>query len=471
VDPWSLDTASLEKVLGPEPSEDVLVDRLLGVGKVLAREILARCRSAPESPAATLKDLLSEIVHAQTGGHVLACGGQQATGVVPLEGGSHPPREERTSQGLAPSEGDRMSVGGMEHPDGVTTPEEDNSPSPPGKRAPRLITPKDGLSTMGTLHAPLALGFKPSFVTPAEVMSTPTVNDALRKAFILCRNMKLEQGQRRTVAKGVRAELKRVARTRHTLENELDQAQGAAGFRRKGDLILAHIARISKGQKILKVPFSETGTRHDMHIVLKAHLTPAENAATYFKRAKKLEKKLSFLPGRIEQLSKRESRLRERLDGALSGPLPPTTIKKPGPVHRSGKKQDGWPTGVSPRRFMSSDGWTMYVGRNNRENDYITFAFARPEDFWFHAQGVAGSHVILRREGRRSRPSKRCLEEAGSVAAYFSKGRTSQTVSVIYTEKKYVRKPRKAKAGAALYSHEKTLMVSPVLPPTTVEQP
>jgi predicted ribosome quality control (RQC) complex YloA/Tae2 family protein len=281
--------------------------------------------------------------------------------------------------------------------------------------------------------------------------------------------MTLEQDHRRTAAKQITAKLKRVARTQLALVQELEEAKGAADVRCKGELILAHLAGISKGQTVTELPAPEGDGSQTVLISLEAHLSPAENASVYFKRARKLGKKLSSLPERIERLSREESRLREKLDSAMSGPLPTPTGKKPETGPRAVGKPDRWPTGISPKRFTSSDGWTLYVGRHNKENDYITFSFARPDDFWFHAQGMAGSHVILRREGRRSRPSKRCLEETASVAAYFSKGRTSQTVAVIYTEKKYVRKPKKAKPGMALYSKEKTIMVGPGLPTTATE--
>ena len=104
------------------------------------------------------------------------------------------------------------------------------------------------------------------------------------------------------------------------------------------------------------------------------------------------------------------------------------------------------------------------MGRNDWENDLLTRR-AHPEDFWFHAQGCPGSHVVLKREGRKADPGKRTLEEAAGVAAYWSKARTSKTVPVNYTLKKYVRKPRRAKPGSVLIQREKTLFVEPKLLP------
>ena len=446
-DPWKLGAAALDEVLGPEPSEDALKEKLLGVGKVLAREVISRCRSTGKTAGSTLKGLLSEVETSKTGGHIVVFGHEPAAGSA----------AQAEAGGTASTEGagDTMT--------GPLTGGRQESPEHPKRKAGIHMPPKNDRAVIDA-EPPLALGFRPSFASSAEVTSLPTVNDALLKAFLRCREMKLQADLRRRTAKDIRTEIRRIARTRRNLEEELEEARGAKGIRRKGELILAHMASITKGQTILTARPSEGTGREELRITLKPHLAPAANAAAYFKRAKKLEKKPAVLPGRIEQLAARESRLREKLERTLSGRPMPRGQRRPGAAHRREGKSSRWPTGISPRHFVSFDGWTMYVGRNNRENDYITFVLARPDDFWFHAQGVAGSHVILRREGRKTRPSKRCLEETASVAAHFSKARTSQTVPVIYTEKRYVRKPRKAKAGAALYSNEKTLMVNPGLP-------
>ena len=119
--------------------------------------------------------------------------------------------------------------------------------------------------------------------------------------------------------------------------------------------------------------------------------------------------------------------------------------------------------GARPRRYLTSSGWSVWAGRNNRENDILTHKLAAQNDVWFHAHGYAGSHVILRREGRKEDPSRRTLEEAAAVAAYWSKGRTANKVPVAYTLAKYVSKPRGGAPGLATMKREKTIMVRPAL--------
>lgn len=392
LDPLKLSAEAFDADLPSTVSEEDLVNRLFGVGKVLAKEVVARIGATGVKPAAALKELISRAAEGEPEGYLV-----------------------RPAQAGAP---------------------------------------------------PIALTFEPSYAGSMEIKRCTTVNEAVRRSFFSCRRMARELERRRKASKDLRADLGRVVRTRNALLEELDYAGRTGRYRRNGELILTHMGRIKKGASEIELPDPEKdGVR--LRIGLEARLSPAQNADLYFKRARKLQKKLLFLPGRIEELTRREKALEAELEQIMSG-RPAAETKTPPPAkEHQGEKSDRWPTGVSPRRFVSFDGWTMYVGRNNKENDYITFTFAKPNDFWFHAHGVPGSHVVLRREGRKAKPSKRCIEEAASVAAYFSKGRTSQTVGVSYTEKRYVRKPRKGKPGTALISHEKTVMVSPQLPPET----
>jgi hypothetical protein len=124
----------------------------------------------------------------------------------------------------------------------------------------------------------------------------------------------------------------------------------------------------------------------------------------------------------------------------------------------------------NPRVFVTSEGYTVIVGRNNSENDYVTHRLAKAEDLWFHAYGVTGSHVILRHRGKAA-PSRRAIEEAASIAAYYSKARTSSAVPVIYTQKKFVNKPRGARPGTAACTREKTVMARPVRPAARETEP
>ena len=112
-----------------------------------------------------------------------------------------------------------------------------------------------------------------------------------------------------------------------------------------------------------------------------------------------------------------------------------------------------------PLHFLSTDGYDIYVGKNNFQNDELTFKMAPGNDWWFHAKGMPGSHVILKTK-RDIEPPIRAFEEAGSLAAYFSKGKGSDKVEIDYIQKKHVKKPNGSKPGFVVYYTNYSLMAS-----------
>jgi predicted ribosome quality control (RQC) complex YloA/Tae2 family protein len=113
------------------------------------------------------------------------------------------------------------------------------------------------------------------------------------------------------------------------------------------------------------------------------------------------------------------------------------------------------------RRYLVDGKWEVWVGRSNTENDELTHRAAHSRDIWLHAQGVAGSHVILRTGGHPERVPRPVLAKAAALAALNSKARHAGLVPVIHTERRYVRKPRKAPAGTAVCLQDQSLFVAP----------
>jgi predicted ribosome quality control (RQC) complex YloA/Tae2 family protein len=110
-----------------------------------------------------------------------------------------------------------------------------------------------------------------------------------------------------------------------------------------------------------------------------------------------------------------------------------------------------------PFHYISSDGYHIYVGKNNFQNEELTFKFATGNDWWFHAKGIPGSHVILKSNSEQV--PDRAFEEAGRLAAYYSKGRDSDKVEIDYIEKKHVKKPSGAKPGFVVYYTNYSLII------------
>ncbi|MBR4173050.1 MAG: DUF814 domain-containing protein, partial [Clostridia bacterium] len=115
---------------------------------------------------------------------------------------------------------------------------------------------------------------------------------------------------------------------------------------------------------------------------------------------------------------------------------------------------------AKPLHFISSDGFDIFVGKNNSQNDYLTLKFANSSDIWFHTKQIHGSHTIIKL-GIDKNVSDRTLLEAAQLAAYYSKARTSSQVPVDYTQVKNVKKPNGAKPGMVIYENYNTLYVTP----------
>jgi predicted ribosome quality control (RQC) complex YloA/Tae2 family protein len=268
--------------------------------------------------------------------------------------------------------------------------------------------------------------------------------------------------------KAMRKRLRALERKRQALQADMDETHDAEECAKKGAVLLAQANNISPGsdQVELEDPFDADGNARIL-IELDPLRSIADMGGSYLKRAAKLRKRAAVLPSHLSRLESEIARLRQLAGDCAEGDLPQDQIdhliRELAPLDHKDRR-DKEPQ-ARPRRYRTSAGWIVWAGRNNRENDVLTHRLAAPEDIWFHAHGYAGSHVVLRREGRKEQPSARTVEEAAAVAAYWSKGKTANKVSVSYTAAKHVRKPRGSAPGLAVLSREKTILVRPMLLP------
>ncbi|MDO5799715.1 MAG: NFACT RNA binding domain-containing protein [Eubacteriales bacterium] len=208
-------------------------------------------------------------------------------------------------------------------------------------------------------------------------------------------------------------------------------------------------------------------TNEEITIPLDPTLTPQENSKKYFDRYGKLKRTEEAL---TEQLADTESEIEHlesisnaldiaRAESDLSQIKEELTeygyIKK----HYSGKKGAKAQIKSKPFHYISSDGFDIFVGKNNFQNDELTFKQATGNDWWFHAKKMAGSHVIVKTPDGEL--PDRTFEEAGRLAAYYSKGRTAPKVEIDYIQKKHVKKPGGAKPGFVVYYTNYSLMAEP----------
>ena len=203
-------------------------------------------------------------------------------------------------------------------------------------------------------------------------------------------------------------------------------------------------------------------TNETIHIPLDATISPLDNAKKYFDRYAKLKRTYEALTDLIEDtqleidhldsiataldIAETEADLQQIKEEMMESGY----IK-----HKYSKKKT---QGKSrPYHYRSTDGFDIYVGKNNFQNDELTFKFANGNDWWFHAKGIPGSHVVVKTEGKEL--PDRTFEEAGRLAAYYSKGREQEKVEIDYVQKKQVKKPAGAKPGFVVYYTNYSLMI------------
>lgn len=255
----------------------------------------------------------------------------------------------------------------------------------------------------------------------------------------------------------------RVSRKLELQKKELAECSGREVYRVRGDLINANIWRLEKGQS--KAVLEDFTTGEPVEIQLDPRLTPAQNAQKYYTEYRKLdtaEKKLT------ELIAKGQQEL-VYIDSVFDAASRTDSESDLAEIRRELREQGYLKGGVradekvkktsDPLHFRSSEGFEILVGRNNRQNDQLTLKTAKATDIWLHTQGIAGSHVIIRTEGRQ--PGEQTLFEAAQLAAFHSKGRSGSGVPVDYVAVKFVKKPAGAKPGMVIFTNNRTLYVTP----------
>ena len=272
---------------------------------------------------------------------------------------------------------------------------------------------------------------------------------------------------RNNLLRVIEAHQGRVAKKLRVQKAALQQAEAADSHRVLGELLTANLYRVDKGMKAITVPNFYDPNQTEITIPLNPRLTPSGNAQAYFRRYNKAKKtKVAGLYQYNRTLD--EQRYLDQVQASLELAVDLSDIMEirselieQGYMRTRREPEQKRPTFSRPQplRFTSQDGLEILVGRNNRQNDFVTFKLGRSEDMWLHVKDIPGSHVIIKAQGG-SIPAQ-TLEEAALLAAYYSKARTGQNVSVDYTLRKHVRKPRGAKPGMVIYDHHNTLFVTP----------
>ncbi len=232
-------------------------------------------------------------------------------------------------------------------------------------------------------------------------------------------------------------------------------------YRVYGELINTYGYAVEQGAKSFEA--LNYYTNEMITIPLDEMITPLENAQKYFDKYGKLKRTYEALSELTKQVKEEIDHL-ESIMASLDIAVAEEDLVQikeelvaSGYVQRKGGSKKEKITS-KPFHYVSSDGYHMYVGKNNYQNDELTFKVATGNDWWFHAKGMAGSHVIVKTNGEEEMPDK-TFEEAAKLAAYYSKAREQEKVEVDYIQKKHVKKPAGAKPGFVVYYTNYSMMI------------
>jgi len=259
----------------------------------------------------------------------------------------------------------------------------------------------------------------------------------------------------------------RTARKLEAQREELKQSEDREIKKIYAELINANLYRLKKGESFYVLEnFYDEGK--EIKIPAKPELTPAENARLYYKEFRKAQTAEKILREQIEKGFEEINYFETVLDALSRAPSDSEIddirreLVEGGYIkeRRSRKDLDKKRAALPFIELKSPDGFKVLVGRNNTQNDRLSFRKAAKDDIWFHAQKVPGSHVILVTEGKE--PTKEAMEFAAACAAAFSKARNATTVPVDYTEVKNLKKPPGAKPGYVIYHVYSTMMIKPL---------
>lgn len=263
----------------------------------------------------------------------------------------------------------------------------------------------------------------------------------------------------------------KISRAKRTLDvriKELNNLSNKDEYRKYGDLLSANLSRIKKGQTVVKVE-----NFYDSNKIISLEIdpskTPYQNVQKYYKIYKKSknarvklnelilesQNEIEFLESELDLICRTTSE--DEINGIMEELYEQNYYFKS--TKNKSKSKNKMKNKIRPFKFVSSDGFVIWCGKNSKQNDALTTKKANKDDIWLHTHNIHGSHVIIVTDGKKV--PDRTLEEAAIIAAYNSKGKNGSKIPVDYTEIKNVHKPNGAKPGMVIFEKQKTILVDP----------
>lgn len=282
------------------------------------------------------------------------------------------------------------------------------------------------------------------------------MNDAAAFAYAETERAGELAAARRNVERRLLARLKRLERQRGALERRREDYSRYGRYRRMGEALKYNLAAVRKGMARVGLP--DPYGSGDVDVELEPALSPAANVERIFGLYRKSKRGVEAVGARLEALAEELGRVRDVLERVRRAS--DVSELEPWLEERKVSRKERETAAGPGRRFLSTDGFTVLVGRSAAENDELTFKYARPYDLWLHAEQARGSHVIVRRADKNKPVPRRTVEEAAALAAFYSSDKHAGVVPVVVAERRHVRRA-KGPAGRVTYGRGEVVFVEP----------
>lgn len=325
------------------------------------------------------------------------------------------------------------------------------------------------------INAQISVGLKENMTKPFFVPSTFTglqsqflfddYFSALNKYFQLYYTIGKDKILKSEIEKYIEKEMERVANKLNNLKSRIENGSKEDEYFIKANLLLSNIHRLQKGIKEIELEDFRSGTK--IKVKLDEKLSPKQNVDFLFEKAR--SEKINFIKSKelfeaTENEYKKFLLLQDKISKATTLDQL-IEIKKVLKIKMDTQKQDNEKERFFNFRHYLIDGkYHLYVGKDSKNNDLLTTKFAKQNDLWFHARSVSGSHVVLRVENTKEVIPKNIIKKAASVAAFYSKAKTSKMAPVSFTFKKYVVKKKDLDPGQVILLKEDVVLVTPEIP-------
>ncbi len=289
-------------------------------------------------------------------------------------------------------------------------------------------------------------------------------NDAISKYISLKYSKANYLGSKKEIENFLNKELNKLSNKLNKLKKRVEEGSKEEQYKNYAELLLTNIYLLSDKKSSIELEDYSTGEK--IKIALNEKIFPKKNVDLYFEKAK--DEKINYQKSvELFNLTKEKyeefGKLKESLE-SIENTKDFEAIRNKLKIKHAGGKKDRLEESIKYYHYLLENKYHIYVGRDSKSNDLISTKFVKQNDFWFHARGVSGSHVVLRVENKKEIIPKNILKAVCSLAAYHSKSKTAKLSPVAYTYGKYVYKKKGMNPGAVNISKEQVLIVKPEIP-------